>query len=125
MKPFHTELGECTSNCRRVGCPEEAVHIQISVTDEDVITPVLIKNMNDDIVTMEQEERMNDIMAKHREEAEFDEEVEPSEVEIALKGLDKEHADDYMAIYRAVSRTDLSERLVDLAVKTGLHERNV
>ena len=23
MKPYHTPLHQCTSNCRRVGCPEE------------------------------------------------------------------------------------------------------
>lgn len=22
-KPWHTEIGQCTSSCRRVGCPEE------------------------------------------------------------------------------------------------------
>lgn len=59
-------------------------------------------------------------------EADFDEdeeEVEPSEEDIALKSLDKEHVEDYLAIKRAVSRTDLAERLVDMAVKLGLNER--
>lgn len=60
------------------------------------------------------------------EESQFDEdhEPEPSEEDLALKSLDKEHMDDYMAIRRAVARTDLAERLVALAVANGIIQRN-
>ena len=51
-------------------------------------------------------------------------EPEPSEEDIALKSLDKEHMDDYMAIRRAVRQTDLPERLVALAVANGLLTRH-
>jgi hypothetical protein len=49
--------------------------------------------------------------------------VEPSEEELAIKGLDREHMTDYLAIKSAVVFTDLSERFVDMAVKIGLKER--
>ena len=37
--PYHTPIGECTSNCRREGCPEEATEeeqkeIQAMIAEE-------------------------------------------------------------------------------------------
>lgn len=61
---------------------------------------------------------------RREDEANFDEdEPEPSEEEIATKGLDEDAMDDFMAIRRAVMHSKISERLVDVAVKSGLKER--
>lgn len=57
------------------------------------------------------------------EESQFDEEIEPSEEEVALQGLDDDHVGDYLTIRNAVARTDLAERLIDMAVKVGLKQR--
>lgn len=56
-------------------------------------------------------------------EPQYEQEPEPSEEVLAIKGLDQEHLEDYLAIRNAVRNTDLAERLVDLAVKNGLIAR--
>lgn len=80
--------------------------------------------MSDPIREIELNQWAADIEAISRNEANFDEdEIEPSEEDIALKPLDKEHLEDYLAIKNAVRHTNLAERLVDMAVKLGLKER--
>ena len=49
--------------------------------------------------------------------------IEESEEDRLVKGLDQEHFTDYLAIKHAVEGTDLSEQLVELAVKIGLQLR--
>lgn len=69
-------------------------------------------------------EKENTQAAREGRVKEDDESVpEPSEEDIALRSLDREHLNDYLDIKRAVARTDLAERLVYLAVVLGLKER--
>jgi len=52
-----------------------------------------------------------------------EDEVEPSEEDIALKSLDREHIEDYLKIKSTVMFTDLSDRLIELAIRLGKAER--
>lgn len=85
--------------------------------------------MDDEAIRDLEQENARAIADRKRfEESEFDEDVEdepqPSEEDIALKSLDKEHVEDYLFIRRAVQRTDLAERMVMMAVRSGLTKRS-
>ena len=82
-----------------------------------------------DILSGIERENVEASIASRQHEADDDEvipedDIEPSEEDIALDSLDKEHMQDYQAIKHAVEHTDLAERLVDMAVLAGKRERS-
>lgn len=81
--------------------------------------------MNDNPYNEIARENLAASLKEHEKEPDedYEQEVEPSEEDLALRSLDSEHVMDYRAIKHAIARTDLAERLVDMAVKDGLKER--